>query len=231
MSHITRTFTYKIPDDYVSQTNVNDSSASFTYRGPHFLNINFNKNTGSVTSVSESTFEDYLNRTAEEVIVSADDNLLIASILWGKLGEDSSDNDYPQKIINLPDGDDNHTYQYPWPPLPWKAYDAEDVRYDAVSNTFNTPRWHQPWSNWTMIGAQCENIKKRCDEKIAEYQANEDSSWTAEIAAWTAYKDEADNKIQLYMSNGLEPHHVVFTRSPEYVEPALDEVDSADSAV
>ena len=45
MSKVTKTFTFKVPDDYTLQEAANDSSVSFTYHGPHYLKIELDRNT------------------------------------------------------------------------------------------------------------------------------------------------------------------------------------------
>ena len=44
MSKVTKTFTFKVPDDYTLQEAANDSSVSFTYHGPQYLKIDLDKN-------------------------------------------------------------------------------------------------------------------------------------------------------------------------------------------
>jgi len=167
MSRIKNTFTYNIPDDYVAQTNVNDSSASFTYRGPQYLELTVNKETSIVSSAQEATFDDFATQVQDNtIIVSHYDHPLETAILWGSLDEDSSDQDsdvFPHRTIDLPDGDANHVFKYPWPPLPWKAYEGSTIQYNTSSRTFGTLQWHQPWINWGSIGQQVENIKIRAD--------------------------------------------------------------------
>lgn len=232
MSRIKNTFTYNIPDDYVAQTNVNDSSASFTYRGPQYLELTINKETNIVSSTQEATFDDFANQVQDNtIIVSHYDYPLETAILWGSLDEDSSDQDsdvFPHRTIDLPDGDANHVFKYPWPPLPWKAYEGSTVQYSTTTRTFGTLQWHQPWTNWGTIGQQVENIKIGADEEIARLEAA-DSDFTDLIAEWNAYKTEAENKINLYQSNGLKAHQVSFTRSPNW-EPASDPVSQIEDS-
>jgi len=133
MSRIKNTFTYKIPDDYVAQTSVNDSSASFTYRGPQYLELTVDKITNTVTSACEASFEEFTNQSGDNIIVvSHYDYPIETATLWGGLALDSSDQDsdvFPHRTIELPDGDANHVFKYPWPPFPWKAYEASTMQY------------------------------------------------------------------------------------------------------
>jgi|TARA_B100001094_G_scaffold223563_1_gene217721 hypothetical protein len=230
MSRIKNTFTYKIPDDYVEQTNVNDSSASFTYRGPQYLELTTNKTTNIVTGASEASFEEFANQAGDNtIIISHYDYPVETAILWGNLSLDSSDQDsaaFPHKTINLPDGGDDHVFKYPWPPLPWKAFEASTMQYDPNTRTFGTMQWHQPWSNWGMIGQQVESIIAKSDEQIAAIDAA-DSIDTDLRQQWVNYKAEAEAKINLYQSNNLKAHQVSFTRAPDYEAPAVYTEDSA----
>lgn len=230
MSRIINTFTYKIPDDYVAQTNVNDSSASFTYRGPQYLELTVDKATNIVTSAQEADFELFTNQVSDNtIVISHYDYPKETAALWGSLALDSSDQDsdvFPHRIIDLPDGDANHVFKYPWPPFPWKAYEASTMQYNAATRTFGTLQWHQPWSSWGMIGAQVETHKIRADEALADIDAAD--SIDADLRQrWVDYKSEAEAKINLYQSNGLQPHQVVWTRSPDWEAPAEPVPDSA----
>ena len=231
MGNIIQTFTYKIPDDYTEQTSVNDSSASFTYRGPQFLELDVKKD-GSVGGAREADAEMYaMQNDHGEIVISAHDHPLEAAVLWGSLAMDSSDQDsaaFSHRTINLPDGGDDHVFKYPWPPFPWKAYEASSLTWNSFTKSFGAMDWHQPWTDWGQVGAQANNIMKRADEAIAEVDAKESpsDSDTAYKAAWVTYKTEAENKIKLYMDAGLKPFMVSFTHSPDW-EPAKDPEDSA----
>lgn len=233
MSRIKNTFTYNIPDDYVAQTNVNDSSASFTYRGPQYLELTVNKETNIVSGAQEATFDDFANQVQDNtIIVSHYDYPLQTAILWGSLDEDSSDQDsdvFPHRTIDLPDGDANHVFKYPWPPFPWKAYEGSTMQYNVSTRTFGTLQWHQPWTNWGSIGQQVENIKIRADQAIAAIDAAD--SIDADLRQkWVDYKAEADAKINLYQSNGLAAHQVSFTHSPDWEPPSEPVSEVPDSA-
>ncbi|MAH08380.1 MAG: hypothetical protein CL961_01780 [Euryarchaeota archaeon] len=231
MVNIIQTFTYKIPDDYTEQTSVNDSSASFTYRGPQFLELHVNKD-GSVGGAKEADAEMYAMQNENgDIVISAHDHPLEAAVLWGSLAMDSSDQDsaaFPHKTINLPDGGDDHVFKYPWPPFPWKAYEASSLTWNSSTKSFGSMDWHQPWTNWGNIGAQANGIVERANEAIAEVDAKESpsDSDTAYKAAWVAYKTEAENKVQAYMNAGLKPHEVSWTHSPDW-QPAVIPEDSA----
>lgn len=232
MVNIIKTFTYKIPDDYVEQTSVNDSSASFTYRGPQFLELHVSKD-GKVTSALEASAEDNaMQGDNGEIIISAHDHPLEASVMWGSLAMDSSDQDsaaYPHKTINLPDGGDDHVFKYPWPPFPWKAYDASSLTWNSSTRTFGAMDWHKPWTNWGSIGSQANAIMLRADEAIAEVDAKESpsDSDTAYKAAWATYRTEAENKLKVYQAADLQPHQVSWTHSPDWEEAKDPEEDSA----
>lgn len=232
MSRIKNTFTYKIPDGYVEQTSVNDSSATFTYRGPQYLGIAVDKNNNVSGGAREETSESFLTqRPGDPVVISAYDHPLEAAILWGQLGVDSSDQDssaYPHLTVNLPDGDDNHVYKAPWPPLPWKAYEST-MQYDTNTGVFSGLTWHKPWANWGGIGGQAAALRARSDEEVARITALGSDATDADTAkkdAWLAMNTEIDNKINVYQAAGLKPHQVVWTRTPDWEAPATPIEDS-----
>jgi len=233
MSRIKNTFTYNIPDDYVSQTNVNGSSASFTYRGPQYLELSINKENSVIMAVNEGSLEDWQTRHQDgKTMVSHYDYPLETAILWGRLSEDSSDQDsdvFPHRTIDLPDGDANHVFKYPWPPFPWKAYDNINVQWNKATQSFNSLDWHQSWINWGDIGAQAETIIIKANDEIARLEAA-DSDFTDLIAEWNAYKTEAQNKISVYRDANLQPHQVVWTRAPDQEDLPDEITPDTDSA-
>ena len=64
MSKVTKTFTFKVPDDYTLQEAENDSSVSFTYHGPHYLKVEIDKN-NRYLNTDEITLEDWTLERAQ----------------------------------------------------------------------------------------------------------------------------------------------------------------------
>lgn len=212
MSRVTKTFTYKVPDDYTLQEAENDSSASFTYHGPKYIHVHLTDN-GYIQSADETTLDEW---NAEEgdadhtnsVLVNALGNPLEASIIWGM--KDSDISDLSQKVKTGPDGS---TYSYPWPLPPHKAYEKDAMRYDEVNLTWFKPYpWHRQWTTWSAIDQQATSIISSVDAWLAENDS--DGADSDLVAAWNLCKTEAENKVDAYQSAGFLPHEVSFRLTP-----------------
>ena len=211
MSRVTKTFTYKVPDDYTLQEAENDSSASFTYHGPKYLHVHLS-DTGLVQSVDETTLDQWNEEDPNDhdncLLLNALGNPLEASILWGM--RDSDISDLPQKVKTGPDG---VTYSYPWPLPPHKAYEASAMSYNNDTMLWTRPYpWHRPWMTWSGIANQADAVVNSINSWLAENDS--DGADSDIIAAYNLCKTEAENKVDAWQSAGLLPHEVGFRLTP-----------------
>ena len=212
MSRVTKTFTYKVPDDYTLQEAENDSSASFTYHGPKYLHVNLS-DTGVVQNVNETTLEDWNEEEGHVnhdgcVLINALGNPLEAAILWEM--KDSDISDLPQKVKTGPDG---VTYSYPWPLPPHKAYQADAMHYNKDTLQWTKPYpWHRSWMTWAGISNQANDTVASINTWLAENDS--DGADSDIVAAYNLCKTEAENKVDAWQSAGLLPHEVVFRLTP-----------------
>lgn len=209
MSKVTKTFTFKVPDDYTLQEAANDSSVSFTYHGPHYLRVQL-KQDNKISNASPVTLEEWTAEQAEEdntnaILVNAIAQPLEASIIWEM--NDSDIADLPQRVKTGPDG---LQYSYPWPLPPHKAYAKWDMTWDQSTMSWSKP-WHKPWISWNDINLQANSIQSNAIKWLDADSAG-DSDLTA---AWTTIRDEAANKVNAWSSAGFMPHEVVFRLTPE----------------
>lgn len=231
MSKVTKTFTFKVPDDYTLQEAENDSSVSFTYHGPQYLHVHLNKENKFQTA-DETTLNDWLEEEARDedhsncLLINALAQPLEASIFWAM--KDSDIADLPQRVKTGPDG---VTYQNPWPLPPHKAYEPHDMEWDPNALTWKKPYpWHKPWSTWLMIDGQAQAVAQRCQQWLDD---NDSDGVDADlVAAWTQCKTEAENKTEAYASAGFLPHEVSFRLTPEDSDAmaAHDPSEDPDSA-
>lgn len=209
MSKVTKTFTFKVPDDYTLQEAANDSSVSFTYHGPHYLKVEL-KPDNKISSVEDTTLELWTEENAQNdntnaVLVNAVAQPLEASIMWAM--KDSDIADLPQRVKTGPDG---MQYSNPWPLPPHKAYEKWDMVWDQSTMSWSKP-WHKPWITWNDINVQANGVVAKASAWLDADSAG-DSDLTA---AWTTIRDEAANKVNAWSSAGFMPHEVVFRLTPE----------------
>lgn len=223
MENVSVNFTYNLPDEYTAQTNVLGLTANCTYEGPRFLDFEVQEVTGKILGVSPITPE--LFETIEDVpdtfhvLLDAKIDPLIASIFVPYTGDRNA---LPQKVTNLPDG---LTFSRPDPQLPDHTYAREEIVYDFSSRDFKRPLpWFKPWTTWNVVNAS-RNLKvKDAEERIAKL--TEEGADPTLISQWQEWKEEAENKIELYMATpGVQPFMVTYSPypgpAPEVTEPRV----------
>jgi|TARA_R110002167_G_scaffold326_11_gene1552 hypothetical protein len=208
MAKITKTFSFKVPDDYTLQEASNDSSVSFTYHGPAYLKVQINPE-GKLQGVEDITVDEWIAEGDEDgaVLVNATAQPLEASIIWQM--RDSDMMDLPTRTKTGPDGLD---YVYPWPLPPHKAYEPDAMTYSKELKSWQKPYpWHHPWTDWNMISNQANNVAADATAWLATDDVIADSDLTVK---WTQIQTEAVNKLAAYSTAGLLPHEVTFRLTP-----------------
>jgi len=213
MEKITKTFTFKVPDDYTLQEAENDSSVSFTYHGPKYIMAELNPD-NTFKDAQATTLSDWNDLVgdgedhSDVVLVNAAAQPLEASIFWEM--QDSDIADLSQKVKTGPDG---FEYSYPWPLPPHKAYEPHDMTYNQNTEAWVKPYpWHKNWITWTGIQNQADGIINEVNAWLAENDS--DGADSDLVAAWTLCKTEAENKVEAYADAGLLPHEVGFRLTP-----------------
>ena len=212
MSKVTKTFTFKVPDDYTLQEAANDSSVSFTYHGPKYLRVELDRN-NKYQDMHETTLEEWTLQKVENpddnvVLINAVAQPLEASIFWAMKDSDISDLSTRTKT-----GPDGLECKNPWPLPPHKAYEKDDMVWNSNTLQWNAPYpWHKPWSTWESITTQAVSIEVRAQAWLDAADSSTDASL---VTAWTKIKDEAAGKVDAWATAGFLPHEVVFRNSPE----------------
>jgi len=208
MAKITKTFSFKVPDDYTLQEASNDSSSSFTYHGPAYLKVDINL-TGKKQNVQPITIEEWIAEGDEEgaVLINAMAQPLEASIFW-----EMRDSDMMDLSVKTKAGPDGLEYKYPWPIPPHKAYEAAAMTYLPELRSWQKPYpWHHPWTDWNMVGLQANNVAADATAWLATDAVVADSDLTV---AWTRIQTEAVSKVSGYSAASLLPHEVTFRMTP-----------------
>ena len=237
-----KTFTYKLPDDYLAQTDNDAKTASWTYEGPRWLFVFVDKASGKL-QVSQSTIGfnrepnaddiEHANTRAgvDQVAVKIDMNsptdeeAVIGAIYFPK--DTGKASGYTQKEYKIT-GDDTVHYERPDPVSPDHTYAADEIEYDVAGGAWKSPLpWFKPWI--TM-----EQHKAARDGLVADAQANLDAEATEnggqgnltdqQRAALTAFIAELN---QLYTkfpaADGWGPHMIPFPDDPR--TPWIDGYD------
>lgn len=167
MEHITKEFTYNLPDELYSQTREKNLKGTLTYTGPAkkyaVVEVETNKLTGA--TITEDLHETY-NDTNDEfysVEIDCETNPLLCSILDNHIDPDA----IPNKQEILPDGT---VFETDDPAIPYMTYDLYEIEFDRVSQSFKTPYpWKRPEETWD----QMLHVRQRSLE-VADRQLSED---------------------------------------------------------
>lgn len=149
MVEITKTFKYKVADDYLAQTNNLNKEAEWTYIGPDKIWVFVNNKTKFIF--------DYPYKTEKEdgetyptplgytkIMIDCNDNPLLG-VLISASSYYVDINSLPQKEINLPNG---NIYKRPITPDPMHTYEHSEIKYD--NDEWIIP-WKKPWVTWETI--------------------------------------------------------------------------------
>ena len=237
-----KTFTYKVPDDYLAQTDALGLTASWTYEGPRWLFVFVDKASGKLLPSqsciafnrppsADDTEHANVRAGVDEIAVlidmnsPTDEEAIIGAIYFGK--DTGKAAGYPQKEFKVA-GDDTVYYERPDPISPDHAYAADEIEYDPAAGAWKSPLpWFKPWI--TM-----EQHKAARDTLVADAQANLDAEATEnggqgnltdqQRAALTAFIGELNGIYTKFSAaDGWGPHMIPFPDDPR--TPWIDGYD------
>lgn len=234
MEKTTKQFTYKIADDYTHLTDDNDSSASWTWKGPRFYDVECNASyiVQNVTALEDpDNFEDTLSEDEWHFLIDTNtaEGALIASMYDPNPDSDLGDsNVFPHRSIALPDG---LVYKRIHPPAPDHTYDRSKVKWDTDTNKLKRPLpYFPPFISWAAV----EGSLASCHDLYLETKADTET-WNALSAdvqqAWEDWDSDNVNKIAKYKAAGLMPHNVVTAMFPGQEDPNIVDPDDAEPDV
>jgi hypothetical protein len=149
---ITKTFTYNLPDDYLSQERTLGKTAEWTYIGPDEICLVVEKTTNKYSGQFLTHDHDKDNTPVPldkyHVHVSCEDNPLLCALAHAEIEKpDYADLDQHEEL--LPDG---LTYKRPLHPPPDHTHDISDIVFDPVTESAPGPYpWKKPHSNWDQL--------------------------------------------------------------------------------
>jgi hypothetical protein len=178
MPKIQKSFTYDVPDDYLSQTRTLNKVGVWTYDGYDtiwvFVDKETNRLTGSFKTPDENgaTYPTPLDQIKVEI------NCNINPLLPCLVGADEV-RDYnllDQQEETLPDGS---TYMRPLVPPPDHTYEMSEIVYDPIAQTFVTPYpWKKPHITWQQIREWRNGQLNVSDVKVTnDVPANLKAQW------------------------------------------------------
>lgn len=201
---IEKTFTYNIPDSYLSQSNSLNKTASWTYSGPRYLWVFVDESTNKVSSRFHYTERDNGHDVPTpvgmiKVMVDADADPVLASLFHSEVNY----GDLPHVEEDLPDGS---TYGCPNPTPPDHTYELLDVEYNAETGSFVKPYpWKKPHVTWEDLINVRNTLLASSDLRIGQATAEQKPEWEA-------YRQKLRDLPTLF--DGVDPWKVPFPQEP-----------------
>ena len=207
MTDITIEFTYNIADDYLSLTNDDGNTGTWTYTGPDQIWVEINSDTGILDNTGFFTLEEGgadITLPEELELVCVDSNI---DPLFCTLVGASELIDYEtltQYTETLPNG---NVYNRPADPAPDHTYNVDTATYDRSTQQWSYD-WFSTWTTWDAIVLRRNSLLKEVKKEIAAMTDAPDAVTTLlndfklELenleTTWSAYTADKDCiKVQL----------------------------------
>ena len=151
---IRKTFTYNLPDDYLSQERTLGKTAQWEYIGPDEICLVINKDTNKYSGqfLTHDHDKDAVPVPLDKyhVHVSCEENPLLCALAHAEVEKpDYADLDQHEEL--LPDG---LTYKRPLNPPPDHTHDIQDIVFDPVTESappVSSYPWKKPHSSWDQL--------------------------------------------------------------------------------
>jgi len=204
---IEKTFVFDLPDQYLYQTNDLKRTGTWTYKGPRYLWIFADAETGKVKGSFHYTERDDGDLVPApegqiKIKVDADVNPDIAAMCHN---EWDYGKDLPQYVETLPDGS---TYGHSDPQAPDHTYELTQIVYDAETDTFVKPYpWKQPHITWAeMLRWRDMNLG------LSDLQVRNAIN-PIKKAKWEAYRQTLRDLPDTFA--GVDPWKIPFPPNPD----------------
>jgi hypothetical protein len=225
MANISKPLTYNLPDEYTKQTSDLGLTAQFTYKGPEFLWVFVNGETGALQGQQSFIATSNPTKDAEQANVRAGldqkavllrpntdgTDLLLAAIL---LGQDTGKAaGYPQKEYKFPA---DHAragevyYERPDPQQPNHTYAVDEIMYDLTNDSWVTPfPWFKPWMTTEFHTEARDSTLEGNKVFYAEIKGNMTADQIAAADAWITAMENLYTDFA-----GVEPFMIPFPTNP-----------------
>jgi hypothetical protein len=168
---ITKTFTYNLPDDYLSQVRTLGKTAEWTYIGPDEVCLIVKKDTHTYAGkfLTHDHDKDNVPVALDEyhVHVNCAENPLLCCLAHCEIEKpDYADLDQHEEL--LPDG---LTYKRPLHPPPDHTHDIRDIVFteDGIPPSPSSFPWKAPHSNWDQLRIWRNGLLEASDDKVTEH--------------------------------------------------------------
>lgn len=220
-------FTYKVPDEYLYTTSVQNKTGTAYYNGPRYQYVFIMPESGLIDLTISPVAKDDANENLQDIITATGKNgertaVLVDAheepiIAWAVQPEVNlvDFNTLPQKEYKLPN-DDTVYYSRPEPTTVDHTYEIDEIKYDQVSRTWVKPfPWKKPHMTWAQMNQVIGQVIEQINNEIIE------NNYTGEkLELMTAYKNEMSNLPTKF--TGWDPWQVPFPMHPLAAGPNED---------
>ena len=221
MALVTKTFTYDLPDEYLSQTNNLGLTGEWTYEGPDKIYVMVDKKTNKINTLlgwlpynddssreENDSFMDQFSGLDNDygLIDVEEDPLLLAAVVGGSIGPEADK--LPQKTYTL-EGETEPFYSRPNPTLPDHTIEVGDVELDPTTKT-----WKKPYP-WKKPHITKDDLLNALDVIIKQEKKVDTEGFTStQKTKWAAYLDALENVPTRFASYLDSPWMVPFPANP-----------------
>jgi len=204
ITRLEKTFTYPVPDAYLSLERTLNKTATWTYAGPRYIWVFVDNETNKISSRFHYTERDNGDDVPTpvgmtKVMIDGDVDPILISLfhteqLYGEL---------EHTVEDLPDGS---TYGHPVDVPPDHTYELGDISYNPATGQFVKPYpFKAPHMDWATLVTVRNNMLAASDSKYA--LATEEQK-----PVWEAYRQALRDIPDTF--NGIEAWKIPFPNEP-----------------
>lgn len=203
-TNIEKTFTYNIPDSYLSQSDSLKKTATWTYSGPRYIWAFADNSTGKIASRFHYTERDNgadvpTPAGMTKIAIDADTDPALASLFHN----DKVYADLTHAVEVLPDGS---TYGCPDPTPPDHTYELTEIQVNLeTGETVKPYPWKQPHITWEELINVRNTLLGSSDIRYA--QASD-----TDRPVWEEYRQKLRDITTTFA--GVDPWKVPFPQEP-----------------
>lgn len=211
MALIRKTFTYDLPDDYLSQERTLGKTAEWEYIGPDavwvLISKETNKYTGRYFTDEHDGHEIPTPIDCYKLHIDCEQDPLLCSLFHVEVEKpDYADLDQHEEL--LPDG---LHYRRPLHPPPDHTHSVQEMTFDPESGSYLKPYpWKLPHSSWPAIRAWRNRLLEITDDKEGDHL---DDGFPESLA--TAWADFRQNLRDVPQVHGAENFHTSIDMTAE----------------
>jgi hypothetical protein len=190
---ISQTFTYNVPDDYLSTSTALNKTATHTYKGPDKIWVFVDKETNKYVGPWLTEAEDGADYPTPEhklkVFVDCATNPLVCQIVGADILHRTPYDELEQHSETLPDGS---VYTRVKDTPPDHTHDHEELAWDPVTQSWPQPPFRTPHVTWEDLRNWRNGVLIATDHMVA------DDTSPSHKAAWEDYRAKMRNLPQIH---------------------------------